>query len=117
MSLLRKYLPYLLLAVGFYIISMPLWLKVDLLPIRLWDEARNAVNAIEMSQSHNWLVRTYNGIPETFETKPPLLTWFQVVSLKVFGYNELAIRLPSVVFSILSLIVLFVLLFKMTGRF
>ena len=114
MSFLKKYLPYLLLAIGFFIISVPLWLKVDLLPIRLWDEARNAVNALEMSQSHNWLIRTYNGFPEIFETKPPLLIWFQVVSLKIFGYNELAIRMPSVMFSILSLVVLYILLFKMT---
>jgi 4-amino-4-deoxy-L-arabinose transferase-like glycosyltransferase len=116
MSILKKYLPYLLLAFGFFIISVPLWLKMDLLPIRLWDEARNAVNALEMSQSHNWLIRTYNGFPETFETKPPLLIWFQVVSLKMFGYNELAIRMPSVVFSILSLVLLYVLIFKMTGN-
>jgi 4-amino-4-deoxy-L-arabinose transferase-like glycosyltransferase len=116
MSILKKYWPYIILALGFYLISVPLWLKVDLVPIRLWDESRNAVNAIEMSESHNWLVRTYNGKPETFETKPPLLIWVQVASIKMFGYTELAIRLPSVVFSLLSLVVLFVFLFKMTGN-
>ncbi|MFT7101254.1 MAG: 4-amino-4-deoxy-L-arabinose transferase-like glycosyltransferase, partial [Bacteroidia bacterium] len=54
-----KYIPHLLVVIVFFMISIPLWLKVDVLPMRLWDESRNAVNAIEMYQTGDWLVRTY----------------------------------------------------------
>lgn len=113
----RKILYVLISIAALTVLSVPLWLKVDLLPMRLWDESRNAVNAIEMYQTNNWLVRTYNFAPETYELKPPLLTWFQVGSLHLFGLNELGIRMPSVVFSICSLILLFFLVFKMTKNY
>jgi 4-amino-4-deoxy-L-arabinose transferase-like glycosyltransferase len=111
-----KYIPHLLVVIVFFMISIPLWLKVDVLPMRLWDESRNAVNAIEMYQTGDWLVRTYDFAPETYELKPPLLTWFQVASLNIFGLNELGIRFPSVVFSLVTLIVLFSLVYRMTRK-
>lgn len=98
------------------VLTVPLWLKIDLLPMRMWDESRNAVNAIEMYQTHNWLVRTFNFYPETYELKPPLLTWFQVGSLHLFGLNELGVRMPSVVFSVGTLLLLFLLIYKMSGN-
>ena len=113
---IKKYLPHLLVLIGFFIISVPLWLKVDVLPMRIWDESRNAVNAIEMYQTENWLVRTYDFAPENYELKPPLLTWFQVASLHVFGLNELGIRFPSVIFSLITLMVLFSLVYRMTEK-
>jgi 4-amino-4-deoxy-L-arabinose transferase-like glycosyltransferase len=69
--------------------------QLDRLPIRLWDEARNASNAIEMLQNHHWLIRYYNGAPDLYELKPPFLIWAQVLSLNIFGINEWAIRLPT----------------------
>lgn len=99
----KYFVPFLFLIV----FSVPLWLKVDLLPFRMWDESRNAINAIEMYQSHNWLVRTWNFQPETYELKPPLLTWIQVGFLHTLGLNELAIRLPSVLFNIGSLVLVY----------
>ena len=98
----KAILEWLFVGIVMVLLSVPLWLKVDQLPIRLWDEAQNAVNALEMSQTHNWLVRTYDYQPDTFDCKPPLLIWFQVLSIKALGLTELAIRLPSVIFSILS---------------
>jgi 4-amino-4-deoxy-L-arabinose transferase-like glycosyltransferase len=67
-----------------------------------------------MYQTHNWLVRTYDFVPENYELKPPLLTWIQVGSMQLFGLNELAIRLPSVVFSLITLFLLFLLVYHMT---
>jgi 4-amino-4-deoxy-L-arabinose transferase-like glycosyltransferase len=69
-----------------------------------------------MYQTNNFLIRTYNFTPETFELKPPLLTWFQVGSLHVFGLNELGLRMPSVLFSIITLLLLFLLVYKMTNN-
>lgn len=112
----RKLLYLFLSILGLFILTVPLWLKVDLLPMRIWDESRNAVNAIEMYQTNNWLVRTFNFAPETYELKPPLLTWFQVGSLHILGLNELGIRMPSVLFSIVTLLMLFSLIYKMTDN-
>jgi uncharacterized membrane protein len=67
---------WLLVGAFLVVLSIPLWLKVDSLPIRLFDEAQNAVNALEMSETHNWLVRTYDYQPDTFDCKPPLLSGF-----------------------------------------
>ena len=73
----------------------PLFLHLGSEPLYHWDEAHNGINALEMIQNGNPLVRTYMGEPETWETKPPLLIWLQVLSMKVVGYNELGVRLPS----------------------
>jgi|AntRauTorckE5430_2_1112549.scaffolds.fasta_scaffold00736_6 4-amino-4-deoxy-L-arabinose transferase-like glycosyltransferase len=112
----KAILEWLFVGVIMVLLSVPLWLKVDQLPIRLWDEAQNAVNALEVSQTHNWLVRTYDYQPDTFDCKPPLLIWFQVLSIKALGLTELSIRLPSVVFSVLSCFVLFALIYTMTDK-
>lgn len=88
---------YLLL---FLIIAVPLFLYVANPVIVLWDESRNAVNALEMWQNGNYFVRHFNGSPDMWEVKPPLLIWLQLVSFKLFGVNEFAIRIPSIVATI-----------------
>jgi 4-amino-4-deoxy-L-arabinose transferase-like glycosyltransferase len=84
----------------------PLCYKIDGLPIRQWDESRNAVNSIEMLQNHNYLVRYYRGEPEFWEVKPPFLIWLQVISLKAFGLNEFAIRFPTILAGFLTVFLL-----------
>ena len=84
----------------------PLCYKIDGFTLRQWDESRNAVNAIEMMQNHNYLVRYFDGKPEVWEVKPPFLIWLQVISLKVFGLNELAIRFPIILASFLTVFLL-----------
>lgn len=100
-----------------FVFSVPFWLKVDVLPFRIWDESRNAINAIEMYQSGDLIVRTYKGSPETYELKPPLLVWLQVACLHLFDLNELAIRFPSVFFSILSLVLVFIITYSSTKKY
>ena len=39
--------------------------------------------------------------------KPPLTAWFQAASMKVFGIDELAMRLPSVLFATAGVVVTF----------
>jgi len=87
--------------------------QLDRLPLRLWDESRNAVHAIEMHESGNMLVRTYDGQPDMYELKPPLLTWLQVLGLKTIGLDDLAIRLPS---AIAGTVLAFLLFFFMKQR-
>lgn len=78
----------------FILLLFPVFGCLSKLPILLWDESRLAINAIEMSQSNNWLVTTYNLEPDHWNTKPPLLIWIQALMIKVFGISELSIRLP-----------------------
>ncbi len=57
------------------------------------DEGRYAEIAREMVVSGDWLVPHLNGIPH-FQ-KPPVIYWTTAISLKFFGINEWAARLPS----------------------
>lgn len=69
--------------------------------IEFYDEARRGVSAIEMaSGQHNFLVPHYNGEPDHWGTKPPLLVWLQSIFIMVFGVGELAVRLPSALASL-----------------
>jgi 4-amino-4-deoxy-L-arabinose transferase-like glycosyltransferase len=75
--------------------------------LRVWDEGRNAVNALEMSQNHNFLVTYFNGSPDMWNTKPPFLIWLINLSFKIFGVNELAVRIPSAVSAILVVLIIY----------
>lgn len=88
------------------LIYFPVFQDIDRLPVQLWDESRNANNAIEMVQNGNYLIRHYNGAPDMWELNPPLLTWLQSASMKVFGYNEFALRFPISLAVILTIFIL-----------
>ncbi len=79
--------------------------QLDCIGLYRWDESGNALNALEMKDSGNYLRRYFFGKPDNWETKPPLLIWFQVLFLKLLGNNELAIRLPSA-FAVLGTVVI-----------
>jgi 4-amino-4-deoxy-L-arabinose transferase-like glycosyltransferase len=61
----------------------------------LWDldEGRNAGAALEMLESGNFVVPTFNAHLRV--DKPALLYWLQIASFHAFGVNEFAARLPS----------------------
>ena len=103
---LSKYLIYLILGLLIYI---PVFGFLNVLPIRLWDESRLAVNSLEMYLNHNFLVPTFNNEVEMWSTKPPLMIWLQVLFINIVGIGELAIRLPSAFaafFTILLIIII-----------
>jgi 4-amino-4-deoxy-L-arabinose transferase-like glycosyltransferase len=83
---------YIILAALIY---MPLFGHLGTFPIRVWDEARVAMNAYEMLHDGDFIVTHFNGNPDMWNTKPPLLIWTQVAFMKVIGVNEIAVRLPS----------------------
>lgn len=88
------------------IVSIPLFTHLDVLPFRLWDESRLASNAYEMHRNGNLIVTYYEGEPEMWNTKPPLAIWMQLVFIKILGFNELAVRLPSAIAGLLTCIAL-----------
>ncbi|HQA87386.1 MAG TPA: 4-amino-4-deoxy-L-arabinose transferase, partial [Bacteroidales bacterium] len=77
------------------LILFPLFGKLDKIPVQLWDESRLAINALEMFENGNLLVTYYKGEPDFWNTKPPLMIWFQSLNFHLFGVNEFSLRLPS----------------------
>ena len=98
-----KYLKYILLALLIY---MPIFGHLDTLPIRIWDESRSAMNAYEMFHDKDYIVTHFEGKPDMWNTKPPLLIWAQVFFMKLIGVNELSVRLPSAIAAFLTCIVI-----------
>ena len=58
------------------------------------EEGRRVMPAVTMLEGGSWLVPYVGGKP--FLRKPPLVQWCIAGSLKVFGHNAWAARLPSV---------------------
>ncbi|MDF7811731.1 glycosyltransferase family 39 protein [Hymenobacter sp. YC55] len=97
-----RWLPYLI-GIGLLpLLYMMLVHKVGSSPILIWDEGRLAVNAAEMEQNGNWLVTYFDGKPDMWNTKPPLLIWLEVLSLRLLGYSETAFRLPTMIASVVT---------------
>src|SRR5271163_1209014 len=73
----------------------------------LWDvdEGRNATAALEMLESGNWIIPTFNG--EFRCHKPALLYWLQMTAYTLCGVHEFAARLPSALAALLTLLLLY----------
>jgi len=72
------------------------------LPLQEPDEGRYAAIAATMQGSGDWLVPRLNGIP--YWEKPPLYFWLAAGSIAIFGRSEAAVRLPSLLASGLSVL-------------
>lgn len=55
-----------------------------------------------MTQNGNPIVTYYEGQPDMWNTKPPLVTWVQALFIKTIGLNELSVRLPSAIAALLT---------------
>ena len=75
----------------------PLFLPTPLLEP---DEGLHATISQEMVENSEWVVPRFRGEP--FLDKPILYFWAQMVSLKSFGMNEFAVRLPGLMFGLLG---------------
>lgn len=81
------------------------------LPLLSPDEGRNAEVAREMKESGAWLVPTYNQLP--YLDKPAFYFRTVALSLAVFGDNHVGARMPSALFAVAVLM----LVWKVTHRF
>jgi hypothetical protein len=70
-----------------------------------WDEVNFAECAREMITSGDYSHVQLNYRP--FWEKPPLFIWLQALSMKFFGVNEFAARLPNALCSIASLQIIY----------
>ena len=78
-----------------------------------WDEINFAECAREMIVSGNYFQPQINFEP--FWEKPPLFIWLQAASMKLFGINEFAARLPNALIGLLTLFTIMRVGDKMTG--
>lgn len=83
-----------------------IWLGLGLLPLLvrpLWepDEARYAEIPREMLATGTWLTPHLNGV--LYFEKPPLQYWLSAISMKLFGVNGAAARLPLALASALAI--------------
>ncbi len=75
-----------LLGIGFY-------------PLQDTSEARYGEMVRLMVETNDWITPWFDyGIP--FWGKPPLFIWLSALSFKIFGINEFAARLPSLICSL-----------------
>jgi Dolichyl-phosphate-mannose-protein mannosyltransferase len=114
-KLLSKDYPYhlhLLIAAGIFFF-LPFLGSVHLFD---WDEINFAESAREMLVTKNYTQVQINFKP--FWEKPPFFFWLQALSMKAFGINAFAARLPNALFGILTLVVFYLIGKKMyDGRF
>ncbi|MBI1222684.1 MAG: hypothetical protein GC180_08790 [Bacteroidetes bacterium] len=96
-----EYLLVLLLA------YIPIFHNLDRLPFRIWDETRQAFNAYEMAEQGHYLALYFEGAPDMWNVKTPLTVICQAFCIHLFGWNELAIRLPSALAALGTVILLF----------
>lgn len=70
----------------------------------LWDidEAIYADISRNMAQSGDWVMPVFNGGPR-FD-KPPLLLWMGAAFIRLLGETELAVRLGSLLFALLGVV-------------
>jgi 4-amino-4-deoxy-L-arabinose transferase-like glycosyltransferase len=92
----------LLLFLAVLALSLP---QAALLPLLDRDEPRFAEASREMLQSGNFIVPTFNHEPRY--AKPPLIYWCQAVSYTLFGENAFSARLPSLLATAGTALILF----------
>ena len=74
-------------------------------PLFDWDEGAFSEASREMLESGNLITTYMNG--DVRFAKPVLIYWFQTISMSIFGVNSLAVRLPSVLFTALWALAIF----------
>lgn len=101
----------ILLILAFWVLCY----RLDAVPMYLWDESRQANNALEMLDSGNLCYTTYDGLPDFWNTKPHLLVIIQAFFMKMLGPGLLALRLPSALAGCITLLAGFCFLKKRSG--
>lgn len=82
-----------------------------------WDEGIYAEIAREMLAGHSWqawLVPHWNG--QLWFEKPPLQMWLTALSMRLFGLNAFAARLPSALAGVATVGLLHAFLLRRFGR-
>lgn len=84
---------------------LPLWFSAGDHALYAPDEGRYGSVSMTMLDTGHWLVPMRDGKPHL--TKPPLVYWLQATSVKLFGEDELSLRLPSLLAATLTVLITF----------
>ena len=106
----------LIVCISFLFLMVVAFWKLGSQPLYDWDEARHGQNALEMLRSGDLVNYSYNGKHDTWNAKPPLLIWSVLISYLAFGFNEFALRFPSALAGVVTVIVTSALAKLMVGR-
>lgn len=88
---------------------------MGLLPLMDTSEPRYAEIARVMAESGDWITPWFDkGIP--FWGKPPLSFWCQALAFRLFGVNEFAVRLPSMIATLAILAFIYVAAARLWNR-
>lgn len=98
------------ITIGLIMFVVPLWIYFPLLDP---DEGLHAGIAQEMVERGDWVTPRFLGEP--FLDKPILYFWAEALSLKLFGFNEVAVRLPGLLFGLLGAITTGLLAWRLLG--
>jgi 4-amino-4-deoxy-L-arabinose transferase-like glycosyltransferase len=89
--------------------------SLGLYPLADTTEARYGNIARLMAETGDWITPQYApGVP--FWGKPPLATWLSAASMRLFGINEFAARLPSFVLALTVIGLVWSLAARRCGR-
>jgi 4-amino-4-deoxy-L-arabinose transferase-like glycosyltransferase len=95
-------------------IAGALFVNLGNLPLFDEDEGAYAEVTREMLETGNFLTPRLEGKP--FFHKPPMIYWTQALSVRLFGLNEFAFRLPSAIASLVWAVLLFYFVRRYVGR-
>src|SRR5215469_15210442 len=97
--------PTAMFLIALAVIWFALFFRLGSLPLIQPDEGRNAEVAREMKESGAWLSPSYDGM--VYLDKPAFYFKAVALSLAAFGDNETAARLPSALFALALLGIIF----------
>lgn len=89
--------------------------NLDKAPLASWDESLYGVNAYEMDKQGDWFNAYFKGKPDQWNVKPPLYVNLVRLSHHLFGYNKLALRLPSAISCFILLTMFYAILKSRIG--
>src|SRR3990172_12496741 len=91
-----KYTFPVLLVCGLICSSILIFLNLGSGSIDLWDEAITGGRSLSIYNSHSIMNMSVNG--DISIRKPPLIYLINAFSFKLFGINELGLRIPNALF-------------------
>lgn len=94
--------------------AIPFLLFLGNIPLIDPDEGRYAEIPREMLERGDFITPTLNYV-KYFE-KPPLLYWLNAASMKLFGLNEFAARLPSALSGLATVLVTYIIALQLFNR-
>ena len=106
----KQYILIILLAIAsvFYLTNL------GSKPLEDYDEATYASVLKSSFERNDFLSFKYFGA-NWFE-KPPLYFWLAATSAKIFGFNEFALRFPSAIFGILTILLIYLITLELSRK-